>query len=161
MQAALFFDALSATATFGAFSAAAYQLRRTRSEARELRQMELNSVAVVTEVVQRPARADRHDGRSTWTYRFSVDNPGRLPIVDVQVQIDFAIPVRRLHYNGVEDEPSITLEMGVPVIASHGNASWERTLTIDHESRQALRDTRGTVTFSLVSGGQRTNRWPR
>ena len=88
---------VSALAAAGAFAAAAYQLASLRRENVASRAAEIQAVAFETDVLAGPVSADAGEGRSRWVYDFSVANPGRLPVANVQVVLAFQVPVLREH----------------------------------------------------------------
>ncbi|NHA70115.1 hypothetical protein [Phycicoccus flavus] len=137
------------------------ELRRARRDRSDERTAEIDSVAVITRVVHRPVDAETNGRFSRWKYEFVVDNPGRLPISNVEVTIAFEVDVQRVHYDGSHEDPTRALEMIVPVIGAHARHNWIRTVLIPHTDRHQLRETVATVTFETLDRGAHTNRWPR
>lgn len=137
------------------------ELRRARKDRWDERTSEIESVAVITKVIHRPIETEADGQLSRWKYKFVVDNPGRLPISNVKISIDFQVEVQRLHYNGSRDEPTRTLDMIAPVVAAHAQHEWLRTVLVSHEDRHLLRDTVATVMFETTDRGKHVNHWPR
>lgn len=150
----------SALGALGAVAIAAYEIGGLRRDSVATRAGEIAGVAVATDVVTRPVGPDAGGSTSRWVYQFSVYNPGRFPVTEVQVEIAFSIPVRREHFNGQVDDPAETLEMYVPVIPARGSKTWDRAIRIAHAQHRHLRETRATVAFTAPDSGQWVNTWP-
>jgi len=151
---------VSAVAAFGALVAAGVQIRGLRRDARDGRVGEILGVAVDTDVVHRPVKADQPGGRSMWEYRFSVHNPGRFPITNLDVRIEFTSDQQRMHYDGSLDAPSRLLEMGAPVIPARSTKAWTRRIVIDHSDHKKLRGTVASVAFMTPDAGAWKTKWP-
>src|SRR4051794_22277530 len=91
---------VSALAAAGGFAAAAFQLWGLRMDAVATRAREMEGVSLETDVRARPITADAGAGRSRWVYLFSIQNPGRLPITEVEAVVTFTMPVTREHFDG-------------------------------------------------------------
>jgi hypothetical protein len=149
--------ALALVSTIAAAAAAitaAWHLRRLRIDALHARADEIAAVAVQTDVVIRPVRADEDGELSRWEYRFTVSNPGRFPIHEVDLTITFPMDVVRVHFDDSRGIASRTIDMHVPVVAAGGSKWWVRTLLIPYAEHEALRLTQTTVQFSCVDAGQ-------
>ncbi|WP_432507580.1 hypothetical protein [Kineococcus arenarius] len=75
--------------------AAVWQLRQLRIADLKARAIEIESVSVATVVEARPRDSDVRGDRADWTYTYAVHNPGRFPLSDVHVTIDYRCQVRR------------------------------------------------------------------
>jgi hypothetical protein len=151
---------VSAFAAAGGFLAAAGQIYGFRRDALSVRAAEIASVALETDVVQRPESPNAGNGRGRWIYNFTVRNPGRLPISRVEVLINFPIDVTRQRAESGPDVPSSTLDMNVPVIAARGQKTWRRIVLVDHTHHEQLRNTISTVTFTSPDAGRIRTQWP-
>jgi hypothetical protein len=134
--------------------AAAWHLVRLRIDARHVRASEIAAVALQTDVLTRPSRADVDDELSKWEYRFTLTNPGRFPIHEVDLTITFPMDVVRVNLDDSREAANRSIDMYVPVVAGNGNTSWERTLLIPYADHHALRSTHTRVQFSCVDAGQ-------
>jgi hypothetical protein len=152
---------VTALAALGAFAVAAYELRLLRKSNLTARQAEIESVALETQILVRPTRADYDDKRALWRYKFTIHNPGRLPITRLEVEIRYPLPVQRIHFDKLVEDPSLVLMKTIPVIPAHGEQSWERSVLIPHQDHSLLRDTVGTVTFTALDAGRVKTEWPR
>ncbi|GAA1576728.1 hypothetical protein GCM10009789_32770 [Kribbella sancticallisti] len=77
---------VSGVATAVAVTFAGIQLQSFRRDAKHQERVELDGVAVSWRAREVPTKPDP-DGTSTALYTFTVHNPGRLPITDVEVNI--------------------------------------------------------------------------
>src|SRR5689334_4623021 len=85
--------------TAAALGFAGVQVKLLRNDARRLRRVALDGVAVTWRVLDAPACAEP-DGTSAATYRFKAHNPGDLPITHVDVRMQVPIQVQRIHTDG-------------------------------------------------------------
>lgn len=151
---------VSALAAIGALAAATFQIRGLRKDARATRAGEIRGVALETVVKTRPIKAETSDGRSTWEYLFTVHNPGRFPITEIEVHIEFAVPVQRVHYDGSRDTVTRELTFSIPVVPARGHYSRRRAVLVDHDERTKLRQTQSTVRFTTPDAGRLSTTWP-
>ncbi|MEI5673205.1 MULTISPECIES: hypothetical protein [unclassified Nocardioides] len=100
------------------------------------------------------------DGTAVWKYVFSVYNPGQFPISQVEVDIHFAMDVRRVRGQHLDDA-SHTLRLRQPVIAGGATRPWNRYLRIDYAAASRLRETIAAVTFIDSEGKHHENTWPK
>lgn len=134
---------------------------RSQEEAQRYHRLSREGVAASWRAPRVPKSAG-NDGRALWEYRFDVQNPGRLPITDVRVKIEFALDVQRVHHDGHTGSSTRTLHLDTAVIVGGGSRSWDRKLRMDYgEARHALRKTRTTVTFIDEDGHEFATVWPR
>jgi len=150
---------VGAIATLAGFGIATVQLRGLRSDRVRAREADLRGVAVSIDVVRKPTEADAAYGVH-WVYRFTVVNPGSLPISDVVVEVRFPVDVRRRHYDNSVDEPGRDIEMRTPVVPGGGRKSWERKLLIDASARHVVQRSTATVTFDIPDAGRLKTLWP-
>lgn len=153
-------DAVAALAGVAAVGAAGWQLWRLRVADLEARAAEIEGVSVVTVVERRPRESSLRDGRADWTFSYTLTNPGRLPISDVEVKIDYPCDVQRR--DGESLEPP-TRQMDFPVSVVAARASHEartRRLSVAHEDWDQLRNAKITVSFWTPDAGRRVTRWP-
>lgn len=137
---------------------------RRQAEVRErrYRQLSRDGVSVTWSPIERPRAADGDDRGAVWRYQVVVQNPGRLPITDVNVRLDFPCDVQRLHYDGLLDKPATrVVELGVPVIAGGDRRVWTRSLRMPFDCRDKLRGIKASVSFYDEEGEPRTNVWPK
>lgn len=145
-------------ATAVAVAFAAWQLFLLRREQAGQRQMEISGVVVTWTQQERP-RAPEPDGWATWVFEVTVHNPGRMPIRNVEIDVDFPTEVRRLHFDGHLDRPTRTLNLGLPVLAGATTKSWIRTVRMVFAEQQSLRGIVATVSFYAMDGNRYTNSW--
>jgi hypothetical protein len=111
----------------------------------------------------RPIEAPRgpeSDGSAAWLYEVRVDNPGRLPVDNVQVDWHFQCLVRRRRA-AVLEPATKQLQLVTPVIAGGDQRRWERRLVMNYAAAEAaLSATFAEVHFVDIEGSH-TNRWPR
>ncbi|MEV0134851.1 hypothetical protein AB0H83_41140 [Dactylosporangium sp. NPDC050688] len=138
-----------------------YQVWLLNRQARHDRRVMLDGVAVSWRPVEAPSRVERADGTSKWLYEIVLVNPGRLPIDDVHVRLQFPCDVLRLRHDGVMDSRTDTLTLSAPVVVGGGERTWRRHLLIDYSKKGDLITTYAEVSFNDIDGRRRTNRWPR
>ncbi|WP_337060380.1 hypothetical protein [Kineococcus sp. G2] len=153
-------EAVSAGAAVLAAGAAAWQLRQLRRDALEARAAEIASVSVATTVIFKPRDAEVREGRADWTYGYTINNPGRLPVSDVDVTIQYGCEVRRRR--GREyDPPTSTLYLTASVVPPHSShPSRERILSVAKEDWSRLSEATITVSFIAPDVGRCTTTWP-
>ncbi|GAA3530752.1 hypothetical protein GCM10022234_29950 [Aeromicrobium panaciterrae] len=147
-------------ATVCALGFAGWQLRSSRRAELAVRQAEIKGVAVEWRATVVP-RVPDPDGSGMWVYEITVNNPGRLPITYVEVEVTFPVDVRRHHHDGHVGRPVRSFTLSAPVVVAGGNRPWKRRLYIPFESRNELKRTTAVVTFQVADGGRYSNRWPR
>jgi len=145
-----------ATAAAGGF--AGWQILMLRQDRKATVQMERDGVAVTWVQAVRPHVADQ-DGFATWVFEITVHNPGRMPIRNVEVDMDFPRAVRRVHGDKQVDEPTDHLDLGLPVMAGISSKTWRRTLRLLFDESQSLRGITARVSFVDLEGHQHSNRW--
>lgn len=154
-------DAAAALAGICAALAATWQLWRLRVDALDARAAEIRSVSIATVVAFRPTAGEVQDGRADWKYQYTIHNPGRLPIWDVQATITFPCEVRRRHYDGSLDEAKTTVSVRaamIPPQSSH--APRHRTLSIAYEHWPQLESATVRMAFMTPDAGRCVNTWP-
>jgi hypothetical protein len=82
------------------------ELRRSRAHDRRKRRVEIEGVAVSWVPTEVPRAAQDGQGIAGWVYQFTACNRGPLPISDVRVEIQLALKVQRVHYDGHRNEPA-------------------------------------------------------
>jgi hypothetical protein len=151
-------------ATCVALVFAGLELQRSRAQDRRRRQVETEGVAVSwvpTRNPQGPIEGD-DQGHGRWVYEFTAYNPGQLPISDIQVEIHFALDIKRLHYDGSIEELGRTLIMTTPVLAGGKDRTWQRTLLMKYAgARKALKGTTAIIAFDDPEGKRHHNNWPK
>jgi len=154
---------VSSAATCAALIFAGLQFRWSRRQDQHNRQVEIEGVAVSWRPPEVPRTPQDTLGRAAWEYEFTAYNPGELPISDVRVEIHFAIPVIRVHYDGHLDEPTQILGLeGTPVLAGHGTRVWRRRLVMNYKkAKAALDQTKATISFNDSASEPHTNYWPK
>lgn len=153
-------DALAAVAGVVAAGAAAWQLWRLRLADLDARAAEVEGVSVVTVVEHRPWDSEVRDGRADWTYTYTVTNPGRLPISEVDVTIDYPCDVQRRNGAGLES-PTRSLTFPVPVVAARSShQARTRRLSVAREHWDELREAKITVSFWTPDAGRCSTTWP-
>ncbi|WP_123914201.1 hypothetical protein [Georgenia muralis] len=141
---------------------AAWQLWNLRKDALDARVAEIVGVAVSTNVVLNPTPDEVVGGIGNWIYEYSITNPGRLPISQVEVSVEFPCAVRRRRWNDELEEPTRTLRLHVPVVPAHTtHPPRTRKLAIDDAFRDDLKDSKITIEFDTPDAGRWTNVWPR
>ncbi len=98
------------------------------------------------------------DGKSTSRYVFTVVNPGRSPIRDVFVEVDFQIPVSRVRDGQAADPADRRWELVTPVIGGGAERVWERRLEMAWADRERLHEMTAVVHFHDSSGISHNNR---
>lgn len=155
---------VSAGATCVALVFAGVELRRSRAADRRKRRVEIEGVAVSWVPVEAPRAPQDEHGQASWVYEFTACNPGSLPISDVCVEVAFALPVRRVNYDGHLDAPTDKVVLETPVITGGGQRTWRRRLLLDYATAgDALPRTRALVSFTDPDDPSRTqhNVWPK
>ena len=143
-----------ATAAAAAF--AGWQLLVLHRDRRADARAAIRGVAVAWHPVQRHHRPEP-DGSAIYVYEITVANPGTLPISDVDVDLDFPVPVSRRHWDGVVDEPVTRLNMGTAVLLGGMTRTWKRELRLPFGV--SMRAITATVSFDDTSGQRHTNSW--
>jgi hypothetical protein len=122
------------TAAVVAIGYGVYEFRSRYVAGLDERVAELLGVTLTYEV-QVP-RESEHEGTGIYSYRFTVHNPGRLPIMKVTAEMSYPGLVQREHYDGTVDEASSTEKLAVASVAGHGQYTWTR----EGASRTLARD---------------------
>jgi hypothetical protein len=155
-------------ATISAFAAAAglafsgWQTLHLRQDREEERRLWTEGVSVSWHPRVRPNVTDVDQGsQALWQYAIRVDNPGRFPISDVDVAINFEVDVERIEHGGLPGGVTRQLTLHQPVVRGGGHREWRRTLRVTYEDRDGLKRTTATVSFRDVDGLLHTTRWPR
>jgi hypothetical protein len=136
------------------------QLQLTRKEHDEDRRVAYDGVTVTWQALEAPARAEA-DGTAQWLYEVAVQNPGRLPIQNITVQLTYPCDVVRIRYDGSRGRRTRVLTMRHPVLAGGERRAWLRRLRIPFDARGSLNSTYGRVEFDDVDSHSHRNQWPR
>lgn len=156
----MIWDALGAVAGIAAAGAAAWQLWRLRLDALDARAAEIRGVSVVTVVKHRPWDDAVRDGRADWTYEYTLTNPGRLPISNVEVTMQYPCEVQRRTGKNLE-APTRQLSFPVPVVAAQSShPARTRRVSVAQADWDQLRDAKITVSFWTPDAGQCMTTWP-
>ncbi len=139
---------------------AGWQVRMSRQERKEEREHAVRGVSVSWKPEESPDHA-RSDGSAQWLYVFTVHNPGRMPIDDVEAVVHLGTTVRRIRYSGRRGEPTSTLTLRTSVLPGGSERAWNRRIEMPFDQREGLRAMHATVTFRDVAGTPQTNTWPR
>lgn len=154
-------NAIAAVGAAASAAVAGWQVRRIRADALQARIAEIRSVSMATLVRSRPRESEVHDGRATWVYEYTIQNPGRLPIFDVCARIHFPCSVQRLHSDGQVDPPTDRLELYVAVIPPlSAHPARQRSLLFARSDWTLLPSATVTVSFRTQDAGVWTNRFP-
>ena len=138
-----------------------WQLFLLNRQARYDRRVAETGVVVSWRAVEAPDQPGP-DGLADWVYEVTAQNPGRLPIDNIQVWWCFGAPVQRVTYSGTVEPPTERLSLGTPVLAGGESRQWRRRLRFAHDNHDAvLHPLYAEITFTNIDGVQRTNRWPR
>ena len=138
-----------------------WQLFLLNRQARYERRVAERGVVVSWRAVEAPDHAEQ-DGTAVWLYEVMANNPGRLPIDNVEVTWYLGAPVQRVNYSGREDEAKTELTFGTPVLAGGEVRQWRRRLRFPYEDRDVvLHPAKATITFTTMDGRRMTNTWPR
>ncbi len=129
---------------------------RSVHERRRAALAEIEAVAVSWHSYETPVHPES-DGTALWRYAITVQNPGRLPVRAVQVQLAFPRPVRRLHYDGSMDDPTLTFELHQAVVLAGDRRTWKRAFVLPFAERDSLKAVGGRVTFVTNDGKSHTN----
>lgn len=152
---------VSGIGTTVAVGFAAVQVAALRRQEREERAIELDGVSVHWKS-EHNTSAPHEQAAATTSYTFTVTNPGRLPISDVDVRVSFRIPVQCVRRDGTLLAASNELVLDTPVVRGGGERVWERTLRLASEDTEELRYLRAIVTFTSPRDGVRhKNEWGR
>ncbi|MPY80263.1 MAG: hypothetical protein GEV04_17745 [Actinophytocola sp.] len=138
---------------------AGWQLRIAHKQHEVERRVAYEGVAVSWLPLEAPAKPDA-DGTALWLYQITVQNPGKLPIQNVAVQVTFPVEVVRIRYDGSRDRPVRTLTMNHPVLGGGESRVWRRRLRIAFAARDKLKETYAHVRFHDVDGEPHSNSWP-
>lgn len=133
-----------------------------RADAERERRLSTEGVAAQWRAPVTPHSAEAPDGKAVWRYKFEVQNPGRLPITGVRLEMAFPVEVQRLRREAPPGDETRVLIMTTPVIVGGGTRVWERTLRISYdEARLKLRETTAQVSFLDADGVICHTSWPK
>lgn len=144
-------------ATIAAVAFAGWQLLMFRRDQAAQAAAELKGVAVSWYPKIKPHKPET-DGWATWVFDVSAHNPGRLPISDVEVDLEFPREFRRVRYDRSVDDPASLLNVGMAVLVGGESKVWERTLRMPFDG-PSLRGVRATIQFTGIDGIRHTNTW--
>ena len=98
-------------ATAGAFIFAGVQLFLIRRQDRKDREVEISGVSVSWRA-PRPETGKLKDEttRDWWRFSFLAQNPGRLPIRNIKVRVEFPVTFQRIRYNDFIEKPTNVLD---------------------------------------------------
>lgn len=149
-------------AAFGAVAAIAWavlEFRRRRTADLDARAAELLGVALTYQVLK-PRDNEVVDGKGRFTYAFTLNNPGRLPISLVRVSIQYPGPIQRVHSNGLVDPAASDYEMYVAAVAPYGQHPWRRSFDVPRDLWDSMRTTKAVIQFTSPDAGQCSTTWP-
>ena len=153
--------------TVAAFAAVAaigwgvWEFRRRNVEDLDERVAELLGVTLTYEL-QKPQPSQARERAGTFTYRFTVLYPVRLPITEVSAWMTYPGLVLRVHYDGTVDEARSTYEMNVASVAGHGQHTWPpRKLQVPVELWSEMRKTTARISFYAPDVGPYETTWPK
>lgn len=149
-----------AVATVLAAAFAGVQVVGLRRDQIAAERREFEAVSMMWTVVEAPIAADA-DGLARWVLRFTLANPGRMPIDDVRCVVHVGVPVRRVHFDGSSEEPTETLTFIQTIVSGTTTRTWDRKLVVPYEDRNFVSGMQVDVTFRDIRGEVRTNTWPR
>jgi len=153
--------AIATIASVVAAGAAAWQLWRLRVDALDARAAEVASVSLSTLVAIRPTPGEVRNGRADWVFKYTIHNPGRLPISEVIARITFPCEVQRRHYDDTLDDPTRVLKLSVPTIPPHSaHPARTRRLSIAKADWHDLDKTSVRIAFWVPDAGECVNEWP-
>lgn len=137
-----------------------WQLKLLRGQEGREREIALNGVVVSWWAKEAPDQSEA-DGLAQWVYEIAVDNPGRLPIDEIEVHWFFPCEVRRIRYTGRLSEPTRTLTLRAPVLAGGARKAWTRRLQMNFSEAHNLRSVHAQISFRDFENKPHENRWPR
>ena len=141
----------------GAVFFAGSQIRLQRHQQAEARKFELRGVAVAWWPKHKPDRPN-DDGSATWVYTIVADNPGRLPIRNVEVDVHFPCDVQRVLRNGDLQPPARSLNLGIAVLIGRSKRRWRRELVVP-AGAGSMRAITATISFVDMAGVSHVNVW--
>jgi hypothetical protein len=151
---------ISGLATVGALGFTGYQVWLLRKDRARDQEIELQGVAVAWRAKVVPHGPDANN-EGVWIYEITANNPGRLPISNVQVVLTFPMKVSREHYDGHRGEPVHDLHLVAPVILGGRDRSWNRTVVLSYDQRLELPGTTAVVRYQDSTGRARQSTWPK
>ena len=151
--------------TVAAFAAVAaivwgvYEFRRRNVEDLDERVAELLGVTLTYELLM-PRPSEAREGAGIFIYRFTVHNPGRLPITKVTADMTYPGLVQRVHSDSTVDEASSRQEMSVASVAGHGQYTWTRHLRVPEDLWPEMSKTTARISFHAPDVGPYETTWP-
>ena len=123
------------TAAVVAIGYGLYEYRSRYVAKLDERVAEVQAVTLTYQLPVRPRLSEVRNGKGEYVYRFTVHNPGRLPITDVTANMIYPGEIERVHSDEAQtvDKPSSTEEMRVASVAGHGQYTWARRLRVKVE----------------------------
>lgn len=151
----------AAVATAGTIAWAVFEFRRKRVAELDERAAELRSVTLTYELIK-PRPSEVVDDAGVWAYKFSVHNPGRLPITHVNVDMQYPGPVQRVHSDRARTlgAKSPSHNMYTPAVAARDRHTWERRLLIPVVLWDQMRRTTAAISFRAEDAGGVELTWP-
>jgi hypothetical protein len=134
-----------------------YEFRSRYLASLNQRAAELLAVTLTYEL-KRPQPSEARKRTATYTYRWTVHNPGRLPITNVTVEMSYPGLVQRAHSDGTLEKPSATHEMKVAAVAGHHQYTWRRALQVPVEVD--MERTTAKIRFRAADVGDLETTWP-
>jgi len=153
-------DAIASSAAVLAAASAAWQLWRLRVDALDVRASEIASVSLATVVLERPVSSAAQDVWADWVFEYTIHNPGRLPIHQVQAVISFPCDVQRRRYDGTLDAATRSLELRAATIPPHSSHPGRRRKLSVAASELDLEKVRVRLAFNVSDAGNCVTVWP-
>lgn len=141
----------------GAVFFAGWQIRLQRHQQAETREFELRGVAVSWWPKFKPDQPNA-DGSATWVYRVSAHNPGRLPIRNVEIDMQLPCDVQRVHRDHSVEPPARSLNLGIAVLVGGSRRRWRRELLVPADAG-SMRGITATISFVDMAGVSHENVW--
>ena len=149
-------------AAFAAALAIVFAVREFRHQKRDdldARIAELLGVSLSYRL-EKPRRSEVRNNHGIYSYKFTVHNPGRLPINQVSVWMDYPGAMTRVHSDGSEDPQARRYEMYVASVAARDTFTWERRLKVHQDLWSRMRDTKAQIWFTAPDAGEFMTMWP-
>jgi hypothetical protein len=150
------------TAAVVAIGYGLYEYRSRYVAKLDERVAEVQAVTLTYQLPVRPRLSEVRNGKGEYVYRFTVHNPGRLPITDVTANMIYPGEIERVHSDEAQtvDKPSSTEEMRVASVAGHGQYTWTRRLRVKVELWPKMENTTAKISFTAADVGFFETTWP-
>lgn len=153
-------DLLGGLAAVGALAFAAVEIPRGRRQRLDDQAQEIAAVGLELKPIIRPLDTDFRGEMGDFVYDITIDNPGRYPISDVIIDLNFPGEAGRVHGTGAIDEACTGMRLVAPVVLSRDRRTWHRRLRVSRATSDIMHTTTARVGFARIDVGRITIDWP-